>query len=260
MAAWKSGLASSHYDSPTQHAAVFLYGVAANLAYLEKCSEPRAVTGHSLGIYAAAVAAGTISPGSAVRLVLAAGAGIEQAQQATGMVLLAVTGLTAPELHKLIGRFGEPDEVAVTHYNTTIQQLVSGREATLREVAERCLQSGALSATVLPFPGAVHRPDLASFAGEFNALVDDLEFRAPTTRFYSPVSGELVRTADDARATIRDQLTRPVRFSETILAMASDGIRDFIVLGPCAQLMGIIGWIHREARVSLFPGKVGEVR
>ncbi len=258
MASWQASLSSSAFDDPAQHAAVFIYGLAAHHAYLTERPGLPAVTGHSLGIYAAAVAAGVLSAGSAVRLILSAGAGIERAQRDRAMRLLVVTGLTEPRLHAMLDHGDRREEVRITHYHSSVQHLLSGREPTLRALASLCIERGALSATLLPFPGAVHRADLADFAGAFLELVDETEFRDPSTCFYSPVSGALVKTAGEARTTIRDQLIRPVRFTETILNMAAAGAGEFVVLGPCAQLMGIIGWIHRGARVILYPAGPGK--
>lgn len=260
LTAWNSRLANSDYDTPAQHAAVFLYGLAAHLAFLAEHPAPRAVTGHSLGIYAAAVAAGVLSARDAIRLVLVAGAAIERAQQADGWRLLAVTGLTDVQLRGVLDRDDGRSEVRITHYNSGVQHLVSAGAETLREVGRRCEEAGALSANLLPFPGAVHRPELAAVAGDFFTLIGETGFCKPTTRFYSPVSGKPVETADEARVTLRDQLIRPVRFYPTIQRMAADGIRDFVVLGPCRQLVGIIGWIHRDAAVTIFPTGSTEVR
>ncbi len=257
--AWNSGLTSTNYSHPVQHAAVLLYGLAANEAWRRKRPEPAAVIGHSLGIYAAAVGAGAISPVDAVRLVLAAGAGIERAQRATGLVLLAVTGLTAPRLKEILAPDGGAGEVRITHYNSTIQHIVSGHEETLTEIARKAERDGALGTTILPFPGVVHRPDLAPFADDFYAIIDEVEVRPPRTRFYSPVCGGLVETATGLRAAIRDQLTAPVRFLHAVHGMAPDGIDEFAVLGPCAQLVVIIRWLCPEARASLFPSAVEEV-
>ena len=100
--------------------------------------------------------------------------------------------------------------------------------------------------------------DAALLHGDFHTIIDEIEVRPPTTRFYSPVSGGLVVTAEGLRAAIRDQLTAPVRFVDAIQSMAPGGIREFAVLGPCAQLVVIIRWLCPEARVSLFPSAVKE--
>jgi [acyl-carrier-protein] S-malonyltransferase len=204
----------------------------ASVAAMEDGFDFHFAAGHSLGEFAALVAAGSIDAGDALRLVVLRGALMDEAAGGAG-AMLAVRGADAWEASVEIAF--EAGVYPANHNSPT--QVVLAGEAGLIEDARRIARARGLRATVLPVRGAFHTPLMESAREPFAAALASVDVRPPRV----PVmSGASAAPFEDVRAGLVDALTSPVRWSDVLLGLQSLGARRFVEVGPGSVLTGLV--------------------
>lgn len=195
---------------------------------------PDAVAGHSLGEFAALVAAGSLDEADALRLVALRGRLMQQSGEAAGTGgMLALLGDVPGLAEEVADRHG----VSMANDNAPGQLVLSGDRDALAAAAVDA-RAGGLKALELDVAGAFHSPAMAAALPEFEAALATTEFRDPRVRVYSSV---IAAPFDDVRRRLAEGLTSPVRWRETLLAMHADGIRRFVETGPGKVLSRLVG-------------------
>jgi [acyl-carrier-protein] S-malonyltransferase len=188
--------------------------------------------GHSLGEFAALVAAGSLDAGDALRLVALRGALMDEAAGGSG-AMLALRGADAWESSVEIAF--EAGVYPANHNSPT--QVVLAGEAALVEDARRIARSRGLRAMVLPVRGAFHTPLMESARAPFAAALACVEVRPPRV----PVmSGASAAPFEDVRAGLVDALTAPVRWSDVLFGLEALGAQRFVEVGPGSVLTGLV--------------------
>jgi [acyl-carrier-protein] S-malonyltransferase len=190
------------------------------------------MAGHSLGEFAALVAAGSLSAEDALGLVALRGELMDHAAGGAG-AMLALKGADAWEMATEIAF--ETGTYPANH-NSPVQVVLAGPEAAIEE-ARRIARSRALRAMVLPVRGAFHTPLMASAREPFAAALEQVEVRPPRVPVFS---GATAAPFDDIRAGLVDALTTPVRWSSVLEALADAGARRFLEVGPGDVLTGLV--------------------
>src|SRR2546423_7548753 len=190
------------------------------------------MAGHSLGEFAALVAAGSLSAEDALGLVALRGELMDAAAGGAG-AMLALKGADAWEMATEIAF--ETGTYPANH-NSPVQVVLAGPEGSIEE-ARRIARSRALRAMVLPVRGAFHTPLMASAREPFAASRAALEVRPPRVPVYS---GATATPFEDIRAGLVDALTTPVRWSAVLEALAAAGARRFVEVGPGDVLTGLV--------------------
>jgi [acyl-carrier-protein] S-malonyltransferase len=201
---------------------------------------PDAVVGHSVGEYAALYAAQGIDLRDVMRLVRERG--LAMAQSTAKGSMAAVLGLPDAEVERLCA---EEEEVWPANYNCPGQLVISGREHGVQRVCDRARELGA-KAVRLRVSGAFHSPLVADAAHRLEPAVRAVGFRDLRTRFMSTVSNKL-ETVDRVPGLLVEQLTAPVRFTQSVQGLVSDGVRTFIEVGAGSVLSGLIKRIDSTA-------------
>jgi [acyl-carrier-protein] S-malonyltransferase len=213
-----------------QQPALFLCSVAAWEARDGRPAEAGA--GHSLGEYAALVAAGALRFEDALRLVDVRAEAMAKASTATPSGMVAMLRADAGDVARLAGECG----AHVANDNAQGQVVVAGTKEALAEVERRAGEIGA-RARVLDVSGAFHTPLMAPAADALAAAIAGVEVGP----FAFPViSNSTVEPFGDVRAELVANLLRPVRFRETLLALADRGIETFEEVGPGTVLTGLV--------------------
>jgi [acyl-carrier-protein] S-malonyltransferase len=186
---------------------------------------PVAMAGHSLGELSALAAAGAVDDLDALGLVvLRADLMARSGQASGGGTMLAVVGGTPARAAALASRHG----VFVANDNAPDQVVLSGGSAEL-EAAAAAAKAEGLRTVALPVAGAFHSPHMAAAVEPLRVALAKVEFRAPAV----PVlSGASTRRFVDPARELADALVRPVRWRETMLALAAAGANTFIDVGP----------------------------
>jgi [acyl-carrier-protein] S-malonyltransferase len=210
-------------DESTRFAqpAIFLASVAGWRRSGLDSSAPVAVAGHSLGEFAALVAADAVDPYDALRLVIARGGLMAEAGGGTMLALLGADNEAAE-------RLADDHGVVVANDNAPGQVVLSGTDEALTAAARAARESG-LRAMKLGVAGAFHSPAMASAVTEFEAALREVEFRAPAVPV---ISGATATSMTDPRADLAAALTRPVRWREVMGVLDRMGAERFVDAGP----------------------------
>ena len=200
------------------------------------------VAGHSLGEYSAHVAAGTLSLADAVRLVRKRGQYMQEAVP-NGEGAMAAVLKADRELVERVCR--EVDGVVeAVNYNSPQQIVIAGEAHAVRDAGAKLKESGA-RATMLPVSAPFHSSMMRPAEERLEADIARLAFSDPTVPVYVNVDAEPVTSGAAAKDALVRQVSRPVRWEESVRRMIENGVSLFVELGPGKVLTGLLGRIDK---------------
>lgn len=208
---------------------------------------PDVVAGHSLGEYSANVAAGTLPFEQAVSIVRKRGQYMQEAVPIGQGAMAALIGGDLAAIEQACrDASGQGGVVEAVNYNSPGQVVIAGGADAVK-AATPALQ--ALGCKVMPLPvSAPFHSSLMKPAEERLAPhLHGVEFRAPSAQIYVNVEAAPVTTADAARDALLRQVSRPVRWQESVTRMVTDGVSLFVELGAGKVLSGLIRRIDKSA-------------
>ncbi len=216
--------------------------------------------GHSLGEYSAYVAAGSLTPADAARMVRRRGELMLEAGRARAGAMAAVIGLGAAEVTALCAAASNEREIAVpANLNAPDQTVISGDRAAVTRAGEACKAAGAKRVLPLKVSGAFHSPLMAPAVPGLAAALDAAAFAAPRFPVVANSTALPVRDATRARVVLAEQVISPVRWVECMQTCAVDHPRArFLEIGPGGVLSGLLKRIVPGA-ASLTLGTAAEV-
>jgi [acyl-carrier-protein] S-malonyltransferase len=191
---------------------------------------PSAAAGHSLGELSALAAAGVLKREDALELVVLRGRLMGEARNGS---MLALVGASLEDARDIAQAGG----VVVANDNAPGQVVLSGRADAVAEAAEVAREETGARARRLDVTGAFHSELMQPAAERLRAALDATPVNAPQIPVYS--NGTAAPFVD-VRAELADNLLRPVRWRETLLALRTAGIERFVELGPGAVLTGLV--------------------
>lgn len=224
--------------------AIFLHSVllAKNLGDEFK---PEMVAGHSLGEFSALVAAGAISFEDGLKLVYQRALAMQKACEARPSTMAAILGLPDETIETVCA--GITDEVVVpANYNCPGQVVISGSNEGIDKACGKLIDAGAKRVLKLSVGGAFHSPLMEPARLELATAIEATPFKTPVCPVYQNVDAKPQTNPDKIKANLIAQLTSPVRWTQSVLAMIADGADSFTELGPGAVLQGLIKKIDKE--------------
>ena len=230
---------------------VFSADLAAACALQEAGIVPRAVCGFSLGEVAALTYAGAFSHADGFRLVCKRAELMQRAAEQTSGGMAAVLKLTNEQVEALC--VSHPGVYPV-NYNCPGQVVVAGEQNALTAFCAAAQAAGGRSMT-LAVNGAFHSPYMAEAAEEFFQLLSNFSFQAPSCPVYANVTASPY--APPYANLLAQQIASPVRFEQSIRAMAETGIDTFVEVGPGKTLTGLVKKILPEARTHNVQDEAG---
>jgi [acyl-carrier-protein] S-malonyltransferase len=207
---------------------------------------PQFVAGHSVGEYAALVAAGVLSTPDAVRLVGRRGELMAAASVDGGMT--AVIGLDRSAVDEAVAGVASPADLVVANDNAPGQIVISGTRSSLIAAEPVLRQAGARRIIPLPVSGPFHSPWMSDVTDALAAAFDSVEWSDAEVPVVSNVTGEAVTEAATIQNLLAEQVRSPVEWVASVLAMAESGVDTFVECGPGAALTGMIKRIAPAAR------------
>lgn len=230
--------------------AVFLHSIMAYKS-IESAS-PDMVAGHSLGEFSALVANGTLSFEDALKLVSIRATAMQKACELTPSTMAAVLNLADDKVEAICTEVqNETGEVVVAaNYNCPGQLVISGSLKGIDIACERMKAAGAKRALVLPVGGAFHSPLMLPAKEELAAAIEATKFHNPTCAVYQNVVARAVMDKEEIKQNLIDQLTGPVRWTQSVQSMITDGASTFTEAGPGKVLQGLILKINKEMLVD----------
>lgn len=209
---------------------------------------PLAMAGHSLGEYSALVCANAMDFADAVRLVERRGQLMQKAVPEGEGAMAAIVGLDDDEVADLCSKAAEGDVLELVNFNAPGQVVIAGCRSAVERAAQAAKGCGARLARVLTVSVPAHSTLMRSAADEFAGALREVEIRAPAV----PVVHNLDAAPREDAHAIRDALVahlyHPVRWTQSIERMLSDGADTFMECGPGKVLCGLLKRIDRSAR------------
>jgi malonyl CoA-acyl carrier protein transacylase len=227
--------------------AIFLHSVALARA-LGNAFRPQMVAGHSLGEFSALVAAGALSFEDGLKLVAARANAMQKATEIQPSTMAAILGLDDFTVEDICHRVS--DVVVPANYNCPGQLVISGTISGVDQACELLLQAGAKRALKLNVGGAFHSPLMESAKVELEAAIAAVEIKEPVCPVYQNIDAKPHTDAETIKQNLIDQLTGPVRWTQTVLHMIEDGASSFTEVGPGNVLQGLVKKIDRRAVTS----------
>lgn len=225
--------------------AVFVHSVAAAL-----CREdfrPDMVAGHSLGELSALTAAGVLSFEDGLSLVSVRARAMQKACEKTPSTMAAVLGLSDEVVERICAEVSSADcSVVPANYNCPGQIAISGGVDAVSRAGELLVEAGAKRVVPLAVSGAFHSVYMESARTELAEAISKTEFRTPVCPVYQNVDALPHTSSEEIRANLLLQLTSPVRWTQEVKNMISDGAEQFIECGPGEVLTGLVKRIRRS--------------
>ncbi len=228
--------------------AVFLHSVISAYA-LGNNFKPDMVAGHSLGEFSALVASGALTFEDGLRLVSKRAQAMQKACELEASTMAAIIGLEDETVEEVCESI--TDLVVVpANYNCPGQIVISGSIEGIDRACELLKEKGAKRALKLSVSGAFHSPLMQPASEELQAAIHATTFNCPICPVYQNVNAYPQTDPQAIKENLIAQLTEPVRWTQTIKNMLTDGATDFFELGPGDVLKGLIRKINPEAKVN----------
>jgi len=218
--------------------AVFLHSVIRAIC-LGDDFKPEMVAGHSLGEFSALVAAGVLSFEDGLRLVSKRALAMQAACELQPSTMAAVLGLEDEKVVEVLKTISE-EVVVAANFNCPGQLVISGSIAGVEQACEALKNAGAKRALPLKVGGAFHSPLMEPAREELAKAIEETNFSSPKCPIYQNVVAHAVTEPQEIKKNLIAQLTAPVRWTECVRAMISDGATLFTEVGPGTVLQGLV--------------------
>ena len=200
--------------------------------------EPVAYAGHSLGEYSALVAAGVLSFEDGARLVAARGEAMQRAADERAGTMAAVLGLDDDAVQ--VACASVDGDVWVANYNAPGQVVIAGCPEAIDQAATVAKDLGAKKVMPVDVSGAFHTPFMAPARDRLRKAIGEADLRDSDVPVFANVDGRAHSTAEEWAGLLAAQLCSPVRWRQTLHAMAETGCATFVELGPGSILSGMV--------------------
>lgn len=221
------GSAEDLLQTSVTQPAVFLHSVIR--ALITKDFAPDAVAGHSLGEFSALVAAKVLDFENALQLVSQRAGAMQRACNESDSTMAAILGLDNEVVEEVCESI---DEIVVpANYNCPGQLVISGSIDGINRAVESLKEKGARRALVLPVNGAFHSPLMQSAKADLEKAIKETNFSNPICPIYQNVTGLPYTDPNEIQENLVNQLTSPVKWTQTMQNMIENGITEFIEVG-----------------------------
>ncbi len=212
----------------------------------ERGIRPDFVAGHSLGEYSALVAAGSLRLGDAAGLVRRRGRYMQEAVPVGVGAMAALLGLDLAGVQSVCERAAEGQVVSPANMNSSGQIVIAGN----REAVERAMilarEAGAKRAIPLPVSAPFHCALMKPAEERLSVDLDNLEFADLRCPLITNVDALPIQTGGEARSGLKRQVSRPVRWQESVERLLDEGVRAFVEVGPGKVLLGLIRSVDKS--------------
>ncbi|MGN0642684.1 MAG: ACP S-malonyltransferase [Huintestinicola sp.] len=215
--------------------------MAVSLAALEAVKkngiEASAVAGHSLGEYAAMVAAGMISRNDGFKIIKERSEAMQRAAEGSSGAMCAIVGKSAAEIEEVCA--GIDGYVVPVNYNSSVQTVIAGETAAVDAAAAKFAEMGA-RAVKLNVVAAFHSKLMQPAADEFYEKIKGVTFESPKLTMMSNITGKALDSVDGMAERLAKHIVSPVRFTDELANLEAMGYDTFIELGPNKVLTGLV--------------------
>ena len=208
-------------------------GVAMWRAWLEAGgSKPSVMAGHSLGEYAALVAAGALSFAHALPLVRQRAEAMQQAVPVGTGGMAAILGLADDAVREACAQAAQGEVVEAVNFNAPSQVVIAGHKAAVERACEAAKALGAKRAVILAVSAPFHSSLMKPAGERLAARLRDVAIARPVIDVIDNVDVRVEHEPDAIRDALVRQASSPVRWVETVRAMADAGVTRIVECGP----------------------------
>ena len=223
--------------------AIFLHSTIL-AACLGESFVPEMVAGHSLGEISALVANKTLSFEDGLTLVYKRALAMQKACEAQPSTMAAIIGLEDNVIEDVCATIN--GVVVPANYNCPGQLVISGEVNAVEEACVKLKEAGAKMAVVLQVGGAFHSPLMESAREELAKAIEATNFSQPICPIYQNVKAAAVSDPAEIKQNLIEQLTAPVRWTQTMQQMIADGATSVTEVGPGKVLQGLFKKVDRS--------------
>lgn len=230
--------------------AIFLHSVVL-ASTLGDSFAPDMVAGHSLGEFSSLVANKTLRFEDALQLVYKRALAMQKACEINPSTMAAILNLADEVVEKICADITASGHIVVAaNYNCPGQLVISGSNEGIQIACEQLKAAGAKRALVLPVGGAFHSPLMEPARVELEAAIHATTFQTPICPVYQNVTANAVSDPDQIKRNLIAQLTAPVKWTQSVQQMVTDGATHFTEVGPGKVLQGLIKKISPTAEAQ----------
>lgn len=211
---------------------------------------PAVVSGHSLGEFTALVCAGALAFDAALKLVRLRGQLMQAAVPAGSGAMAAILGLEDEAISAVCREAACGAVVEPANFNSPGQVVIAGELAAVQRAIEAAKTRGAKRAVTLPVSVPSHTSLMRGAGERLQEALSQVSIAPPRIPFVSGVDATEHREPADIRATLVRQIASPVRWTETLRALAARGVAQIIECGPGKVLTGLNRRIERRADLA----------
>jgi len=222
--------------------AIFLHSTIL-AACLGDAFKPDMVAGHSLGEISALVANKTLSFEDGLKLVSKRALAMQAACEAEPSTMAAILGLEDDVVEEICGQI--EGVVVPANYNCPGQLVISGAVPAVEAACSKLTEAGAKRAMILQVGGAFHSPLMEPARAELAAAIEATQFNTPICPVYQNTTAAAVTDPAEIQKNLIEQLTAPVRWTQTMHQMIADGATEVIEVGPGKVLQGLFKKVDR---------------
>lgn len=200
---------------------------------------PALMSGHSLGEYSALVCAGVLDFQQAVRLVELRGKLMQEAVPEGTGAMYAIIGLDNEAIVKACEASAQGQVVSPVNFNSPGQVVIAGNKEAVERAGAACKAAGAKRALPLPVSVPSHCALMEPAAHRLAAALESIEFQPLSIPVVNNVDARIETTPEAIRSALVRQLYSPVRWTECVEFMASEGVESLLEVGPGKVLTGL---------------------
>lgn len=242
--------------------ALLTVSVAAFRVLEEHGLRPDYVAGHSLGEYSALVAAGALRFADAVQLVRKRGRYMQEAVPPGVGAMAALIRLPEGKLEVVLAQAAGLEVVTAANFNSPEQVVIAGHTGAVQRAMELARAAGAKRAVLLPVSAPFHCPLMKPAQQKLAVDLNQTPFQDLRYPLVNNWQAREIRTGEEARQGLIEQVARPVRWTQSVRYLIAQGVERFVEVGPGAVLCGLLRSIDSGKPCWRFgePGQLEEVR
>jgi len=228
--------------------AIFTYAYAKFIEANKTLAAEDVVGGHSLGEITALVANKTLSFDDGLKLVSERALAMQAACDQNPGTMAAILGMEDAQVEDIVASI---DSLVVpANYNTAGQLVISGTHDGIEQAVAKCTEAGARRALVLPVGGAFHSDLMAPAQERLSKAIASISFNKPSNPIYQNVDGQKHVEPEEIKSLLNQQLTSPVRWTQTMQNMIADGVVSQVESGA-KVLTGFMKKIDRKFETEI---------
>ena len=228
--------------------AVLTASVAAATACAERGLKPALAAGHSLGEYTALVIAGALRFADAVRIVRKRGEFMQEAVPVGTGAMAAIMGIELAAVEQVCSEAAKGEVVEIANVNSAMQIVIAGHRTAVERAVALATERGGKMSVMLPVSAPFHCSLMAPAGSRLASELEAAAVSDPKIPVVRNVDAGVTRKAEDVRPFLLRQVASPVRWTQCVQRLASEGATAFVEVGPGRVLSGLLRRIMKEAR------------